>query len=328
MRWLALGCALWVSSISTLCHAQPPPAPGPGGPGASAPALSPEERARALTLADEGARLFDRGDFNGAREKFEQAEQIAPIPPFSFQRGRALEKLGRWVEAHALYEKVATAALAVDAPAPYIVAKRDAEKAMQALGPKLPRITVTTAGGLAAEVFFDGRSVGEAGPTARPADPGEHIIEARGQGGTLGRRTIQINAGETMSVELKLSSAPEPNVAAASKGPSLWTILGYVGMGVGGASLLVATATGIPAIVMKSDLEDACPNGRCPPSQFETLDTYDALRWTAGATLIGGLVIAGAGVTSFLLAPEQGIFGTSVKAEVGVSSFRLSVSFQ
>ncbi|MBK6514845.1 MAG: hypothetical protein IPM79_24605 [Polyangiaceae bacterium] len=314
MRWVALGCALLLGSVTTTGRAQP-----------ASPQLSTEERARALTLADEGARLFDQGDFNGAREKFEQAEAIVAIPPFSFQRARALERLGRWNEALQLYQKVGASELPKDVPMPHQLAKRDAQKAAEQLAPKVPRLAVTVAKGEPAEVYIDGRRLGEAGTYAYLVDPGEHVIEARGLGGLVGRRTITINASDALTVELTLAPAEEPKLKG-QKGPSVWTILGYVGMGVGGASLVASAATGIPAITMSSELDVACPNGRCPASEFDTVDTYDALRWTAGATLIAGLVIAGAGVTSFLLAPEQGIFGAEVKAEVGWSSITLTVA--
>lgn len=313
MRWVALGCALLLGSLAEPADAQPAPTQ-----------LSPEERARALALADEGAKLFDQNDFNGAREKFEQAEAIVNIPPFSFQRARSLERLGRWTEALQIYQKVGAAELPKDAPLPHQTAKRDAQKAAEQLAPKMPRLAVTIAKGEPAELYVDGRRLGEAGTTGYLVDPGERVIEARGLGGLVARRTITINASDAIALELTLAPAEEPKLKG-TKGPSLLSILGYVGMSVGGASLVVSAATGIPAIMMSSDLDHACPAGRCPESEFDTVDTYDALRWTAGATLIAGLVIAGGGVTSFLLAPEQGIFGAEVKADVGLSSITLTV---
>lgn len=326
MRCLLLGCALLLGSLTTIpCSAQEPQPPTGAKPEVSQ--LSAEDRERAVRLADEGARLFDTGDFAGAREKFEQAEAIVSIPPFTVQRARALENLGRWAEALLLYERVATTPLPKDAAVQHALAVRDAERAARALSPKVPRVTVKTIGAVPAEVYVDGRGVGPAGPTPRFVDPGDHVVEARGREGSTAQRAIQIKASESMTIELPLAAPPEVKRPPKEPSTSVWTILGYVGMGVGGASLLVATATGIPAIAMGSDLDSTCPNGQCPPSQFDTVDTYDALRWTSGVTLIAGLVIAGAGITSFVLAPERGILGGEVKADIGASSASLTVTF-
>ena len=75
--------------------------------------------------------------------------------------------------------------------------------------------------------------------------------------------------------------------------------------GAGASTAGGGTATGIPAIVMKDDLSEKCPGGRCGPSEHDAVGTYDGLRWTAGVSLIAGALIAGGGVAAVLLAPEN-----------------------
>lgn len=316
MRWPALLLTLALGSMAERAWAQPAVDPA---------TLTPEQKEQANRLADEGARAFDAGDFATAKDKFEQAEAIIAIPPFTYQKGRALERLGRWAEALACYEQVASVTLGPTAPGPHILAKRESEKARDALAPKLPRLTVTTVGGAAAEVYIDGRAAGTAGPTAKVVDPGEHVIEVRGVGGTVGRRTIQLRPSESMSVELPLALPADPNLPQQDTETPLWTILGWTGVGVGGASLIVALATGIPAIMKRSDLDTACPDGRCPPSVHGDVDTYDSLRWAAGGTLIAGLIVGGAGAAVLILDANDLLDGL-VRAEVGPTYARLTVS--
>lgn len=282
--------------------------------------LDPQQRARALQLADEGLALFERGDFAAARERLEQAESIIAIPTFTLQKGRALERLGRWAEALAAYQKVARADLPKSAPAQHQQAKKDAEKYAADLSSKVPRVHVTMAHNAPADIYVDGRSYGPVGPTALLLDPGDHIVEARGADGRSVRQSINLRIGDTQKITLDLAPA-QP----ASSGPSVFAVLGYTAIGISGASLITAVATGVPAILMSSELEDACPDGQCPPDEHDKVDRYDALKWAAGVTLIAGAAFAAAGITLVLVDPERTSKTPTVRAHFGPTNVGLSV---
>lgn len=307
MRLSVWACVLGLTLISRAAFA--------GDPGT--PALPTDQRERAMQLADEGLTLFDRGDFAGAQDRFEKAEAIVAIPPFTYQRGRALERLGRWTEALGCYERAAAMPLAPLAPAQHQAAKRDAQRAREALYGKVPRLTVRIIGDIPADVFVDGIQKGPAGPAPLLVDPGDHAIEARGREGQSARRDVKLAPSDAMTVDLKLGPPTNPGGRSASRGPSVLEIVGWVGVGVGSASLIVATATGIPAIIAKGDLVAACPEGRCPPSKQDDVDRYDGLRWAAGGTLIAGLALGAAGTACILFDPERKLFGGLVEPQVG-----------
>lgn len=270
--------------------------------------LLPEQKAAVERLANEGATLFLRGDFASALKKFELAEDIVRIPTITLERGRSLERLGRWVDASSAYESAATAELPATASFQHRLAQQDAAKALSEIAPKIPKVTVVIAKGVRAEIFVDGRSLGPAKSDPLLIDPGKHVLEARGSGGATATKAIDLLTGANERVELVLVSLADQEAARAraqNQGPSLFQILGWTGVAVGGASLLVSLGTGVPAISARSDLDERCPEGRCAPDVWADVDRYDALRWTAGVTLFAGALIGGGGVALLLLDPAE-----------------------
>jgi len=308
-----VGCVVASSSLFSVAYAQP----------SDPRQLAATQKQEALRLADEGMRLYDNGDFAGARERFERAEAIIELPTFTLQKGRSLERLGQWNEALKAYRRVAARELPKDAPFQHHGARKDAERSVELLAPKVPRMTIFLPAGKTAEIFVDGRSAGTASSEPMLVDPGEHVIEARSTNGEIARKSVVARVSESLAVELnpQLPGAAAPPDSGAT---SIFVILGYVGIGLSGVSLAVTLGTGITAINLRSELDDACPERRCAPDRSGDVDTYDALRWSAGTFLFAGAAFAGAGIISLLLDPERPTSG-KVQASVGLGTATVTV---
>ena len=299
-------------------------------PAQAAPTMA--ERREAKALADEGLLLFAKNDFTAALDRLSRAEALVPLPTITLQKGRALERLGRWVEARTAYATVAGAELSKSAPGVHFRAVADAKKALEAIEARLPRLAVVLLPAVRPDdaIRIDGRLVTDPQASSYEVDPGEHVVEVT-RGANHAKSTVTLRESERRTVELSLADPPPPLPPPPPPEPSgmpLLEILGWVGVGVGGASLLVATVTGIPAVTMQSDLEGRCRDGSCPPEAFDDLTTYDALRWTAGVTLFAGLAIAGSGVFATVWSrTHESTEQPAIEATLGPTSGSLRVRF-
>lgn len=262
------------------------------------PATLPADvRDKVRALADQGMRLYDDKDYTSALSKFEQAEEFVLIPTITLQRGRCLERLGRWVEARDAYELAAEMELPASAKWQHQSAQREAASELSALDPKIPRVTLVVKNG-DGEVWIDGRSRGKVTSDPVLIDPGKHVVEVRAADLRVARSSVDLTSNQAITLELTLESQ-------SGAGPGPFQLLGWIGVGLGGASLVVTIGTGVAAIQARDDLESRCPNGRCPPDASADVDRYDGLRWSSGVFLFAGLAFAGGGVAALLLDPTH-----------------------
>lgn len=289
IAWVRLlsfvGATLLCAAVGGAASAQPA-----GGP------TSQATRLEAKALADEGLALFEKGDLTNAVDRLARAEELVPLPTITLQRARALQRLGRWVEARAAYDKAAKMPLKPTSPFVHRQAISDARKELAALEPRIPQLTIVVSppSTLDVSVTIDGRAVIDPQEPFFRVDPGEHVVEVRRADGISAKRTLSISDGEKRTLEIAAAKPPvlgEP----PRKSMPLLEVVGWVGVGVGGAALIVSAATGIPAIQLRDDLISRCPGDVCPPEAYDDLSRYDALRWAAGVHLIAGVVLAGAG---------------------------------
>jgi hypothetical protein len=155
-----------------------------------------------------------------------------------------------------------------------------------------------------------------------PVDPGSHELH-------LGSRTVafEIAAKQHRRFQLKRPANADRKDAAKVSGAqpqsTTWRRpVAYVAMGVGGAGLLVGTIFGALSAGTRSDLKAQCPNNQCSPSAQGLLDKGKTQGTVATVAIVGGLLVAGAGITLFLLAPKNGTSRTGALAP----STRLSLS--
>jgi hypothetical protein len=142
----------------------------------------------------------------------------------------------------------------------------------------------------------------------QPLDPGTYGFEAR-VGDRHVRKVITLKRGEHLRVVLALPDVPrdEPGPTIPPKredtGRSV-RIVGYTAVGLGGAALSLGSIAGLLVLMREQDLLERCPDRQCPPSEHDDARTFDTLRFLTTGGLIAGGVLAAAGITMVLLAPN------------------------
>ena len=273
-------------------------------------------RAAARTTAEDALTRYDAGDYAGALDLFNRADALVHAPTLGLMAARCLDKLGRQVEASERYLAVTRTQLDPKAPASQAKAIATAEQERAALLPKIPVLVIALEGASLtdARVTLDGKPVpAELLGLKRPTDPGVHKLEAR-RGAEVVTRDLTLKPGDTQTITLKLTGAPAaggtpppaspdtpPSAPSANVegGPSnRLRTAGFVGVGVGGAGLLIGAITGGVAISTKGSLDAAgCSSGHCPTSQASAVSKYNTMRLVSGPSLIVGALLAAAGVT-------------------------------
>lgn len=295
--------------LATPAAAQPPP---------DAEAV----RDAARELGREGVRRYDEGDWEGARQAFRQAYRLMPAPTLALREARALVKLSRLVEAAEAYDRAASVKIDLSSPPAFRDAVTDALLEAEALRPRIPRVVIKLDGADVASPGLTVRVDGVAVPAStlgapRPIDPGAHRIEAVASGRTRPVvETVSLRESELRAVVLRV----EPPVAAAapptplpagppprSDGPESTgsqRIVGWCAIGLGSAALAVGVTTGILTLSRKSDLDDQCVRGRCPPSAEPDLEAFRTFRTVSTIGYVTGALAVGTGVALLLTATD------------------------
>jgi len=289
----------------------------------------PNSVAAARTLAVEGVKLAQNGKCDEAIDKLERAEQLRHSAIVLEQLGECYIEKGRLVEGAEAMRSVIREGQPDNPSEALKKANANAHTLLDAAKDKIAMLTITVevVGKAQPTVEIDGQVMPPALiGAARPTDPGEHTIEASAVGHLPARRRVALSPGQSDSVALTLvvdpnaaaKAKPVPTVAnadqpeapapretpapasslakAESTGPN--HLPAYIAWGVGGAGLAVGIAYGWVAMNQKSDLDEVCPQHRCPPTQSERLDAAKAngvISTVAfgvgiGAAITGGLL--------------------------------------
>jgi hypothetical protein len=85
--------------------------------------------------------------------------------------------------------------------------------------------------------------------------------------------------------------------------------IGFVGIGVGGAGLIMGAVTGALALGDHSDLAKTCPGGHCPAGSQSTnqskIDSYNLMGNLSTAGFVVGGVFAVTGIILVATAPSK-----------------------
>ncbi|MDI1482682.1 tetratricopeptide repeat protein [Polyangium sp. y55x31] len=126
LRWLfPFVPAVFVTLTPAVADAQP------------RPASVPDKRAMALEHAHQGLDAYREGRFEEAYGHFREAQALFPAPTLLVHMARCQRRLGKVVEAKALYEEVLAEPLPKDAPPPFVEAHHDAERELAEMEAKL-----------------------------------------------------------------------------------------------------------------------------------------------------------------------------------------------
>jgi hypothetical protein len=170
---------------------------------AAAPDAPVDSATRAKQLKDLGAAALERGDDESALDYFSRAYHAYPSPKLLFNIGLADEGLGRWADAIEAFRLFL--ADAPDAPAS---AREHAQASVQRLEPRVGRLMIVVEPA-DAELTLDETPLQLRGSLLRVM-PGAHTLAAAKAGFSPRAEHLEIAAGQSRTVELKLTEAPVP----------------------------------------------------------------------------------------------------------------------
>ena len=292
----------------------------------------PAERKAARILADEGLLLSQKGDYQGALGKFEQAEKLVPAPTIALELARCLERLGRLLEARGRYESILGEDLRTTAPLVMHKAQEDAGRELDVLKQRIPSLSLAIDGprGEGLQLYVDDKreTLAAFEGVDRAIDPGTHTVELRRADASISR-AVKLTVGEHSKVRIVLPpvGAAKLSLEDARSRSELMRGLGILSFGLGGAGLITGTVTGLSAISAHGDLKDRCPRASCKPGAWDEVDRYDALRATTTLTLILGTAGIATGTVLFVLAPSSPKQSVAIRSSVGFGEATMAVEF-
>ncbi len=163
----------------------------------------------ARRLFDDGVKLFQRGDYEGARRLFKQAETEHHAARIVYNLALAEERLGHPQAAVDAYESYLAEVGDQDELAP---AAAVAVAQLKTRSTRL-RIESKPAG---ARVFVDGTPLPEPAPTTYLVPPGRHVVVAHGDAWRAERDVEAKGTGDVLPVSVEPAREAEPSAGAAT----------------------------------------------------------------------------------------------------------------
>ena len=301
--------------------------------------VSPEEKATAEAVFEEGMRLIKQGNFADACPKFELSQRVEPAVGTMLYLAECYEKTNRTASSWAMFREAASLA--------ETSGQLDRMKTAQARAAKLePRLAWLTIE-VAKEALVPGLQLrrngalvsAELSGTAIPVDPGELLVEASAPGhlpfstkakvSAKGRVTVAVPALQAAPESAPVpgpaplpahDSAPAPLLATApaatpppsSNAPSAAaeqrSIIPWVVAGAGVVALGVGTVFGVKAMSSADDARETCPNGHCNDASGETAasDAHTQATISNVSFVLGAAAVATGVVLYFTLPTKQG----------------------
>lgn len=277
------------------------------------------DKATARDLFGQGQDALKANDCEAAAERFERADKLYSAPTIRVGLARAYVCLGQFVKGREKYNLVIREKLPADASGAFKNAVEDAKKEITGLDSKIGYVSITIEGPTVPKVTIDGENVPVAAlGVNRPMDPGEHVVKADANGFKPAEVKVTVTAQQVTPVALRLeadaSETPDDDddddvtvtPGDAASGDTL-RLVGFIGIGVGAAGLILGGVTGGLALGKHGDLTDACgEDGMCPADQQENLDDFNTFGTVSTIGFIAGGVIAAAGLVLVLVAPSGG----------------------
>ncbi len=295
-------------------------------------AQSDADRATARELGKDGQTALDKKDYKTAEDLFHRGESLFHAPTLLLGYARAEAGLGKVVNATESYSRIIREGVAPGAPQVFVDAVAAAKAEIGATQARIATVTITITGPTDPKVTLDEVAVPSAAlGVKRPIDPGSHVVKATADGWDPGQTTFNVADAGSAAAALAMTKSAAPIVAAvpgaapitttpagdtsqpasADTGPSgshsnTQRTLGLVGMGVGGAGLVVGAITGVLALGKHSTLATACPGGACPASanESDTISSYHSMATISTIGFIAGGVLAAGGAVLFFTAPH------------------------
>jgi tetratricopeptide (TPR) repeat protein len=289
---------------------------------------SADQKAAAEALFDKGLALLKQGEYAQACAFLEQSQSVERGIGTMLYLAECYEKLGRTASAWAMFREAASAA---QAEGQAERAQAGSARAAQ-LEPQLARLAILVpppAQVQGLEVLRNGQVLPSAvWGVAVPVDPGSQRVEARAPGYESWSHTENLGKGAQQTLTVPpLTAAPtgaappppqplaataaEPAPAAAAvasassaaKPGAAQRTAAWITGGVGAAALLVGTYFGVRAASKNSDAEQACPDQKCSPANYELHEDAQSAATLSNVFVIGGAALVTAGVVLYVTAP-------------------------
>lgn len=301
---------------------------------------SPESEAKeaARNLAREALELMHQSRWAEARSLLSRAYALVPAPTIALLEGKALEQMGRLLEARERYD-TASRISATESSEAFVAAAKEATERLAFLDRRIPKIAIVLEqdeqDSRIPLVSLDGGPLSrEQWAAPRSVNPGEHVVSASLGGDVSVEDHVLVKEAETKQVYLRLRrpvpiAGWTPPLVAERPQPSnptrTWAV---VALGAGVAGLATGVTAGIIMLNAKSSLDNACSQG-CPASMEDDLSRFRTARLVStvgygvgavGLATFGSLLLFGPRERS----PEP--VGT-VRIGIGPSSAYLRGSF-
>jgi hypothetical protein len=294
---------------------------------AADPSAADKETSR--NLYAEGMHLLDVHDYAGAERACRGAHSIVQVPPASVCLGRALDRLGRLVEARDAFMEAAHYPEAAGEPKVFAEARTTAGAEADKLATRIPTLVITVTGApdtAALKATIDGAAIGtDTVRLPRKVDPGKHIVIVSAPGFRQARSEVNAVEGQEQRVAVSLEPAPKDEAAVLSApssaplAPASSKVPAFIALGVGGVGVVVGSIFGVVALSDASSLkaQAGCPSS-CPASARSQIDSLHGAQWISDVGL--GIGVVGLGVGAALLftahVPE-GSPATSLGLDIG-----------
>lgn len=313
---------------------------------------SPSDRETARLLMDRGDEQLEKGQLDEALNLYRGAHEIMRVPTTGIELARTLQRLGRWVEARDTALEVLRMPVARDESQPFKTAREAAEQMARELGDLIPLLTITIVpeeASRSAKLEIDGRPIPEALiGLPLPLDPMEHRIRLSAAGYRPLELPVALDRGERRNLSLSLQSLPRPiqqgnanGTAPVSPRSSRATLASttlpptqqsrkhdgalawpfWLGVGVGGAGVVVGTVAGMLSLERTRDAKAHCVGNQCTPEAQGDLDAALSMANVSNVGFAIGALGASVGLVSwwFKSARGSGHDATRTLSVVGAS---------
>ena len=269
-----------------------------------------------------GVAAFGRGRAEAALVEYEAAKSLAPNAnaPYRYA-AQALVSLGRYPEAveslEAYLRKNPSVSDAAEVREKIAKLKAD-------FFPARLRVDVDAPN---AVVRVDGEPKGA--PGALEVAPGKHRVEVRAPGRASAAQDVVLvgDRDASLSFTLKIEETAQPVASPpATRTRAPWQTLGWVGVGVGGATLAAAVILDVAVLGPKVDDYTAAA-ARGDVGARGLRDSASALQTATLVTYVAGGVIAAGGAALVLFAPKESPRGASIVPAVGPGHAGLATRF-
>lgn len=279
---------------------------------------SPDDRAVARSLFDQGRALMKDGKYTEAMPKLEESNRIDPGVGTLFNLADCYEHLGRVASAWAVFGEAADLARRAGQADRETIAR----ERQNALSSKLPKMRLHLAPPLppGVELRYDDKPLSTAVlENEMPVDPGEHRLRATAPGKTPVELRVRIEPGSGVAI-VELPALVDAQVIAPV-GParpqepmpppprlegSSWQKPTAIAAGAGAiVALGVGTIFGLRASSQWSDAQKSCAGKRCDDAGYQSWQDSRSSATIGTIGFIAGGVLAAAAVLIFVTAPGK-----------------------